>query len=259
MKKNIKVITISIVLVLAALATVLFIRYKSAKPAFTLEWHEIKPQTHTANQPLFESLKPVFIESFLTWIKPYAYEHDQRLANIPLEKKLFVDKKVVEAISNSLTSGWNKRIKRMYDDLQSKQSAQTYIVTAKDDQQKLLGFVLLEEKSAKDALPKHLLRTVEGSLEPLTSKAEAYDQMEVHILAVAPGIQKKGVGKALLFAAFSRCPHIKTLYLRTEDSNKNAQAFYEHVGFTRIFKGEFESDWDDADSEKVKIVYMYQK
>lgn len=252
-------------LFLACVATGLLVMkyyFKSEKAAFTLEWHEIAPQTRLAMQPIFEQLRLVSIEAFLPVIKPYVYAHDTRLANIsfeniPTEKQQAIEQKVVADITESFLEDFDKKMNQLYSDLQNKQISAAYVVIARDDQQKIIGFSMLQEGSIKKKILDYLLTVLEGSPENIIADA-AHDKVYVNWLAVMPGAQKKGVGKALLFSVFNHRPHIKKIYLKTHghDFNKNAQTFYEHLGFTRMFKGIYENK---IDYEREKIVYLYQK
>jgi GNAT superfamily N-acetyltransferase len=231
---------------------------KKAKPDFTLEWHEITAKTFSEFVPTFESLKSIFVESFLPLIKPQVLkQQDSRIANLPAEIR---EQKVAEGISKSLRLGWDKRIKQLYEDLNSKHLSAAYLTIARDNQKKAIGFVLMKEESIKDLFLKDGLdkSIIEKNVD-LNDITQ--DQMHVAILAVKPGTQKKGVGKALVFSAFDHLPHIKKLYLRTaaDDSNKNTQAFYEHVGFVPVYTGAFASEEGDSSGFAAqKIVYIYK-
>lgn len=76
---------------------------------------------------------------------------------------------------------------------------------------------------------------VAGTLLGFISQAEPVCGY-VHILAVDPDYQGRGIGKVLLdtFQNYALERDIAGIYLTTLPENKEAQAFYEHIGFTDI-------------------------
>lgn len=256
-----KITMIPFLLISVVLWIFLFIQYKKSQPAFTLEWHEITPQTAGALQPTFQMLKPIDVASFLSLIKPYVYAHDPRLTSIPAEKRHLAEPKVVAAISESLQASWDKKLAHLYADLQEKKAAAAYVAIAYDAYHNPLGFALFEEKYMKEYLAKGLERVVEQWGDQAIVTSQVPDQAYVALLAVLPGSQKKGLGKALVFEVLSHCPHIKRIYLATSahEMNKQAQGFYEHIGFKLVLKGVFVLEEGRSEFDREKIVYLYQK
>jgi ribosomal protein S18 acetylase RimI-like enzyme len=259
MKKRIKLIII-LVIVIAVITSLAFIRYKKPKEAFTLKWHEITPQSQEALSPTFGQLQSVFIDAFVPLIKPYVYATDPKLVNIPAEKKSFVDQKVIAGITESLKTDWQRKINQLYGDLKNDQIS-AYLAVAKNNQQQIVGFALFSERNIKKYLTAGLLTVLEGSSEQIPSNDSVHDEVFVDLLAVQPEIQKKGIGKVVLFSVFEYHPLIKKIYLRTSASifNNNAQAFYEHIGFTQVLKGIFAEHENRAGFDHEEIVYVYQK
>ncbi|KKQ33512.1 MAG: hypothetical protein US49_C0001G0192 [candidate division TM6 bacterium GW2011_GWF2_37_49] len=250
------------ILAAAVIASVIFTRFKSTQEPFTLEWRKITLQSYDEMKPTFELLQTIFVEAFLPLIKPDVYKYDARFANIPADKKSVVDQKIIEGITKSLQSAWFKKMDKLHAYLQDKHLPAAYLAIAKDSQNKALGFSLFMEEPIKDNIGSRILNITQGSLERISQDHQVNDEVYVSLLSVDPGIQKKGVGKALLFSVLDHCPHIKTMYLTTSagDSNKNTQAFYEHVGFTRILTGIFTSSGEESDYEQAgKIVYLYKR
>jgi|GEM_PF-2419587 ribosomal protein S18 acetylase RimI-like enzyme len=260
-----KIIRIVIVLTCAAIALFLIKYYKTGKTVFTIEWHEITLQTYPTMQPLFKQLQPIVTEAFVPMIKPCVYATDPRVANVPDEKKHLVEQKVIDIISEISISDFNGKIDQIYGGLQNNQIPVAYLAIAKDNQQKIIGFVLIRETHVKDHvkddIAARVLNITEGSLDSVAVDYSVRDEVFIDFLSVRPGTQKKGVGKTLLFEVFNRCPHIKKIYLTTSasDFNKNTQGFYEHIGFTRALKVESTSDEEKDVFNRNRILYMYKR
>lgn len=255
-----KIIILFFVVAATITASILFMRHINAQNTFTLEWHEINLQTYDTMKPTFEELQSVYVAAFLPIIKPHVYANDPRVANIPTEKRAFVDEKIVAGITEVLRSeSWRMEISKLYAELQRNPPA--YLVIAKDSHKKALGFALFTKERIKTYLASRLLSISEGSSKNFDSTHADKDEIYVSLLVVGPGTQKKGIGKALLFSVFDHCPHIKNIWLTTLASyfNKNAQAFYNHVGFTRILTGTFTFDKGETDWLKEQMIYSYQK
>lgn len=71
-------------------------------------------------------------------------------------------------------------------------------------------------------------------------------------MAIAPKAQRQGLGKKLMFAIFEKDPAIHTLFLVTETSNRDAQAFYQKIGF-------LPSTFQHPDYPKNFIGYEFKK
>ncbi len=255
MKKITKLSIISIVIVVALL--VLW-RIK-ATTNFTIEWHEIKPQTFAQLKPLLEPLPAITTQAFIPVVKPYTYANDPRLAHIaeqPAGQQLLVEQKVVEGITQSLQNDWNKKITNVLLGLENNELAAAHIAIAYDSAHKPRGFALFKETPISEELKK-LVSLTQGSSEHIQN---THDEIFVDLLAVLPDTQGKGVGKALLLSILDGRPHIKKIYLRTfaDDANKKTQGFYEHVGFTRLLTGTWEST-DKDDLKREKSLYLYQR
>lgn len=223
----------------------------------SIEWYEITPQNYSTVHPIFNEIKPVFADSFLEVIRPYVYAKEPRLASHPMGKSSFVDGKVNFGIRDTMKRRLNKQLSQVVRDVQSKKIAAAYVAVARDTARNVVGFALFEECVLSDYLSGQLKNIIEGAVVPSTKR----DQLCVLYLAVAPEAQKKRIGKKLLFFAFDHCSHIKNIYLTTsaDEFNKNAQDFFEHIGFKRMLKGEFTPDYNDAGFDKIKIVYGYTK
>jgi GNAT superfamily N-acetyltransferase len=261
-----KIVIIAVTLAFAATASIICMQSTDTKAAFTLEWHELTPQTCKIMQPTLAQLQAIFVDAFVPVVKPNVYAHDPRLAHIPEDKKAVIEEKVVAGITESLQAGFDKKINDLCCDLQEKKLSAAYVAIARDSKQEAIGFALLYVEPLKDHLDKCLLTITEGSHDQVIAPTAGDSQIYVNFLMVKPGTQKKGVGKALVFAVLDHCPTVDTIYLVTPacDTNKNAQAFYEHVGFKAILKGTFISDFTanencDLDCAKREILYMYKK
>lgn len=70
------------------------------------------------------------------------------------------------------------------------------------------------------------------------------DEAEIRALAVAPGAQGGGVGRALLRAAIERAAgmHVRHLVLCTQPEMTTAHRLYEQAGFARLL----DRDWSPA-------------
>lgn len=265
MKKIVAIVSGFCVLALAVGAVWYFLQdtenpraaVKMGTHAPVIEWYEITPQNYSTMHPIFNELRPVFADSLLGVIRPYVYAIEPRLASYPIGKSSFVDGKVNFGIRDTMKRLLNKRFSQVERDVKDKKVAAAYLAVARDTAHQVIGFALFEERSVSDYLSAQLIKIIEGTA---VGSAEQ-NQIRVLFLAVAPEAQKKGVGKALLFAVFDHCPHIKKIYLTTSADafNKNAQGFYEHIGFRQMLKGEFFVDYNDAGFEKIKIVYGYTK
>lgn len=253
-KKFILIITLIVVVIF-------FIKIKKAQKdmlqSFTVEWHAITKQTYQNKISIFEQLKPVYFESFINLIKPYIYATDNRLLNIPIEKKDITEKNVINNITQSLQLIWTKKIEDIYNDLQNKKTPTAYIAIVKDNKQKIAGFTLFIEKPINDYLKSNLDTITKKFTNSIFTSQYKQDQVYVSVLAVSPAFQKMGVGKLALFSVLKHCPNIKNIYLSTaiDKYNKNAQDFYEHIGFIRLIEGTF---INDKTGDKDKIVYLYQ-
>jgi ribosomal protein S18 acetylase RimI-like enzyme len=239
-----KAIGVVVFLISIITISVLFMRIKSGA---TIEWYEVKPHMRP---PMFEQLQTVAAQAFVAVIKPYIYATDQRLARTPAEKQALVEQKIVEAIAQVQQEELSKKLDT---------NDTHYLAIAKAGQQKIIGFALFREIRDKAELARNLKKLVAGSLESIT--VFSGDEIYLDLLAVMPGTQKKGIGKALVFSVFDHMPRIKKIYLRTSASpyNKNTQAFYEHIGFTRLFTGEFAEEKGHSGFDHEKIVYFFQK
>lgn len=261
MKKILIAIIATIVLTLA----VLLIRQRtSTRRTFSLEWHKITKQTFPTLQPTLASLEAVFIDAFVPLTKPYVYEYDPRIAGLPKEKQLLAEPAVIAGITESLRSGWEKRIERIRGKIAAINPVPLYLVIARGHQQKILGFALLTNEPISEHLAARQIHVLEGSIESVgatTSTPNACDQVYVGPLAVTPEAQGTGVGKALLFAVLTHLPQIKTIGLSTSANplNKKAQGFYEHLGFVRILRGIWDKREADWEHDREKIVYKYQR
>jgi len=222
-------------------------------PGFTVEWHEITPDTYATMLPVFDAIKPVYVASFLNLVNTIA----PRLAHGSAEHVV----PTAAIITASLQADWTHRITKLYTELRNKRIAIAYLAIARDNEQAPVGFALFKQRNIKGALSADVINISEGSLDSIDSNPDAQDQIYVSPLAVKPGTQKKGVGKALVLAVLDHCPQIKKIYLRTyaHEANKNAQNFYERVGFRRIITGSFISDKDDFGLGSGQIVYEYKK
>jgi ribosomal protein S18 acetylase RimI-like enzyme len=207
--------------------------------------------------PIFKEIKPVFADSFLEVIRPYVYAKEPRLASYPQGKSSFVDGKVTFGIRDTMKRRLNKQLSQLTRDVKSNKIEAAYMAVARDTAHNVVGFALFKECVLADYVSPQLKKVIEGALVSSTKR----DQLCVLYVAVAPEAQKKGIGKKLLFAGFDHCSQIKNIYLTTsaDEFNKNAQDFFEHIGFKRVLKGEFTPDYNDAGFDKVKIVYGYTK
>ncbi len=261
---NKSIILVIITAISITTAVVLIVRRAPAQQAFSLEWHEITTQNFPELQPTLASVEPVFIDAFVPLIKPYVYAHDPRFINLPAEKRSLAEPQVITGITESLKSGWAKRIEKIRAKIVAANPVPIYLAIARGDKQKILGFALLTNEPIKDHLATHRIQVIEGSMESIDATASTpntRDQVYVSLLAVVPEAQGKGVGKALLFTVLTHCPHIKTIGLSTSANplNKKAQAFYEHLGFVRLLKGVWDKRDADWEFDREKIVYGYQK
>jgi GNAT superfamily N-acetyltransferase len=222
-------------------------------PNFTVEWHEITQETYSTMLPLFNAIKPVYVDAFLNLVHTIT----PGLAHEPGERTV----PTVTTITASLQADWTNRITKLYTELHDGHIAIAYLAIARDNEQAPIGFVLFKQRDIKKVLANDVINIIEGSLDRIDSNPDAQDQIYVSPLAVKPGTQKKGVGKALVLVIFDHCPQIKKIYLRTyaHKANKNAQNFYEHVGFRRTITGSFTSDKDDFGLGNAQIVYEYRK
>jgi ribosomal protein S18 acetylase RimI-like enzyme len=250
-----------IIITLACISAgiVVLMRIKAA-PNFTIAWHEITPQNYPELQPILAPLPDVLAHAFLPIIKPHAYATDPRLAHVtqlPAEKQSAIEQSVIANITQTFHRHWQQQITEILTGLQNNELAAAYIAIAYDSSHIPLGFALFKEISISRELQK-LIAITQGSREHIQ---DTHDEVYVDLLAVEPGIQSKGIGKALLFSVLEHCPHIKKIYLRTSsgESNKNTQGFYEHVGFTRVLTGSWQSAEELGDFGKEKTLYLYQR
>lgn len=234
---------------------------RAGKGAFVIEWHRITPETYTAMYAIWPSLQNIFVEAFLPVVKAQVYAHDPRIASVPEEERSQAEQNVVDEITQSLNVEWNTKLQRFHAEVSEQTFPASYLILAKNRQREIIGFAFLKEESLQTLLKTRLLNATEGSLENGILLPDADDEMSIELVAVKPDIQNKGIGKALLFAVFDHRPHIKKIYLTTSASQSNAktQGFYEHVGFTRVFKGIFSGDESESGFRQEKIVYLYQR
>jgi len=230
---------------------------------FNLEWHEIKKENSREMLPLFLLLNPIYVEIFLPVMKPYSYIWDPSLANIENEspeKQAAAEERVNSEISEELRVGWIGIINRLYDALQNGVVRTAYLVIAKDLEQNIIGFCLFKEIDVKHHLTVRITKFIEGSLDLINSDFNVHDTIYVSDLGIRPGIQKKGLGKTLLFSIFEYCPSIKKMYLDTSphELNKKTLGFYDHLGFKRLIRGHF-IDEGEGFYGRDKIVYFYQR
>ncbi|MBX7066595.1 MAG: GNAT family N-acetyltransferase [Parachlamydiales bacterium] len=61
----------------------------------------------------------------------------------------------------------------------------------------------------------------------LESSHEAY----MNLLVVAPGCQKNGIGKSLVFSICNEVPQIDTIHVLVRKVNAEGEKFYRHIGF----------------------------
>lgn len=237
-----------------------------AKSAITLTWHKLTPETCDSKQPLMAVLKGIFIAAYIPLIKTDLYAHDPRLKNIPADFKTATDGKLTEKVMLSLQTGFDSKMSALRKELEDKTVAAAYLAIAKDNKDQAIGFAIFSEKPLKAHLEERLVKIIKEPQEKISLPSIPHSQMRVNLLMVKPDTQKKGVGKALLFSIFEHCSSVTTLYLKTpaSETNKNAQAFYEHVGFKALLIGSFSTPHGDkeeskSDFAKKEIVYMYQK
>lgn len=255
-------IVIVLCIILAAAITLFFIFKRSvpSKHDFTIEWLEITPQTKEQMAPLFDQLEPIFVDAFLPQQKSFFYANDQRGASIPPEQRVQVEPKVSAGITSGLQASWHKKIQKMYNEFENNKISAAYLAIAQDNHQNPIGFALYKKTSIKGYIEAKLEKIIEGSLETLQSTSADQNDLYLNILAVKPGIQKKGIGKALAFSVFDHDPHITTMYLQTYATplNSNAQVFYEHIGFKRALIGQFVPNEGEPEFVREKIVYMFK-
>lgn len=248
-----------VLLTITALGTLVLMRLKAA-PNFTITWQEIKPQTIAQLKPVLEPLPSILTQAFLPIVKPYVYATNPRLEHIAeqsVEQKSLIEQNVIAGITQSFQNEWDKKINAVQTGLENNEIAAAYIAIAYDSIRKPLGFALFKEVPISQELQK-LISITQGSREHIQ---DTHDELFVDLLAVLPDTQHKGIGKALLLSVLDKCPHIKKIYLRTSvsDANKKTQGFYEHLGFTRMLTGTWESAQDAGDFGREKILYLYQR
>ena len=240
------VITVAVI----AIAGLALMRVNVAPKDVSLEWREVTP----ADAPLLESLRGIFIEAFTPISKAY---YEQRIKGLSEEKRTEAKKRVDESLPKALMATWDRKM-QLYTTLGDTKG---YIGLAKDAQGEFIGFVLVREIDVRNVLQKKSLVTPlsEVDLAVLAPVGKPLDQVFVDVLAVKPGIQKKGLGKKLVLTVLDYCPLIKKIYLDTPgcEANKNTQGFYEHVGFKQVMKIFVKAE--SAYECEPKIVYLYQK
>jgi ribosomal protein S18 acetylase RimI-like enzyme len=152
---------------------------------------------------------------------------------------------------------WDTEICSIYDDLAQKKFSSVYLVVAKDRQQHPLGLAVFIKENIKEHFKNELSYIIDdGSLDSITTTDS---EIFVELVAVGSQAQKMGIGKTLLFSIFDRCPSIKKLYLNTRVANKNAQGFYEHLGFKRLVRAVKPWNTRYADFWREILIYGFQK
>jgi len=98
--------------------------------------------------------------------------------------------------------------------------------------------VQIIDRSKDDKVFAHAIKNKKDKIEACVIVFSTPERRKVyiHYLVTHPCAQGKGLGKALIFSIFEQYPEIKTIYLHTGLHNKKAQGFYEHVGFTEMYR-----------------------
>ncbi|KKR95998.1 MAG: hypothetical protein UU47_C0021G0003 [candidate division TM6 bacterium GW2011_GWE2_41_16] len=229
--------------------------------AFTIEWHEITLHTYAEKLFMLKELEPVFVKAFVPVEAQHIHTYDQRLVTAPADKIRLIEQEVLSELVASQRLWWNTKIHQLYTDVHDKHVSAAYIAIAKDEEQKNIGLILFEKRGIKDFLALRLQNIIEGpsSEQVIVTSSECNDEICIEVLAVMPGAQKKGLGRALVFSVYDHCPFIKKIYLTTSNLNTRAQAFYEHLDFIRFLKGTFVVGAGAQNFNREKIVYVYQK
>jgi ribosomal protein S18 acetylase RimI-like enzyme len=227
----------------------------------TIEWHEITPSNYDVMQPTLESLQTIFIDAFVPVVKTDVYKNDLRVATIPVEQRPLIEKKVNACIAETVRIKWNKKMSKLYVDLQNNRIPIAYVAIAKNSKKEAIGFALFIDEPMKDDLDARLMTVTQGSCDNINLRLSNNDEIHLSLLAVKPTTQQKGVGRGLAFSIFDHCFRIKKIFLTTSasDSNKKTQGFYEHIGFTPVLKGTFLEAAGESDFDKEKILFLYTK
>ena len=74
------------------------------------------------------------------------------------------------------------------------------------------------------------------------------DEAEILNIAVLPSHRRRGIAAALLKAALSKTPEIRTVFLEVRAKNSGAVDFYNHFGFSAfgVRQGYYKAPPDDA-------------
>ena len=228
---------------------------QSAQDDVSITWQTIHAQNIAQMQSVFAEIKPIFLDAFLPMPKAFVYTHDPRVQHIPAEQKSLIDAKVTQAVLENSAQIWAKKIHNI--ETEAAQNIVHHLAIARDTHNTPLGFALFKEGPIAEHIKAKFSSLTSGSIDQIIDKP---DQIYLSILAVKPGIQKKGLGKSLAFSIFRELPHITTLYLSTPAAveNENAQKFYEHIGFKEIARGT-RADAPADSYEHKSIIYRYTK
>ena len=233
-----------------------------------LERYEITSRTMNSKKLIFDQMKKIYVDAFFPMIIDHVYKNDPRLKkfeNILNESKFSIRKIVADRINkmvagriiDSLKSCWDKEISQLSDELKNGSICKAYLTIAKNGKENV-GFVIFKKRSVHQMIRSGNLDSAEKSI---LQRSLPSNEILVGPLAVAPGTQKKGIGKALLFEPFHCCQGANTIFLTTSasNSNTNTQNFYKHVGFTEVLKGQFCKDPDESGYREQEILFKYTK
>ena len=144
---------------------------------------------------MLEQLKSIWVEAYLPVRKTIFYANDQRVVNISDGKKQFEDQKITNELAESLRTGFNNKINKLYTEFQNKEVSEACIAIAKDSSNKIIAFILMEKVPLKNHIDSKLISLIDGSRNVIDIMKPANDEVYISLLAVIPSEQKKGIGK----------------------------------------------------------------
>ena len=246
---------VTVTTVLAIVSPVIVLATKP--PTFTIEWHEITPQTYPDLRPTLEALEPVFSRSFapvLTrYIRLYGPPEDMKRAGIESSD----EHTLLERITAFVQGDWLQMVEE-----NAHKPDSGYLAIAKNDRQETIGFALFAKETFEEHM--HGAVAIDGTVQDQHTFDElasnSQDTAYIAILSVDPAAQGIGVGRSLVFSILDHCPEIKKIFLTTsaDPLNQKTHAFYDRLGFTYVLRVMLNhSSWGNFWREK--RVYLYQR
>ena len=201
-----------------------------------IEWHQLTRENIVQLRPLIDSLQSVVVDAFSPITVQSAFAHHPLLVGLSGER-LEAQKREVAELDRQITRDcFANQVNEIVAAVNAINEP-NHIALVRDEQLNPVGCIFFEQLNIRNHIAQRCTEIAEGSLESIPEvMAGCYF---VHLLVVTPMIQKKGLGRALLFSIFDHLPDAHTLYLTTSAALENVptQGFYKHLGLVTVLKG----------------------